>query len=422
MNTNPEIVERVIGFDAHPDTFTAVIVQGSIPAAASIEKTFNRVPMVQLESWAKKHTTAQDLLVLEASGNSFQVVRTLKAVERKAIVLESNQLGKLKEVHANNDKLSAVRIAKAYLAGTTKEVWVPDTQSQERRDIYHAHRKALKRTTQLRNRLQSYLSDNGVRLKKGTRLTKIEEAQQQIKKTRSWSLLQWQVIEGILMELQHAEKQRGHWHSLIAQQVLSDPMLLSMVRLCGVREMTAFALGAFIGDIQRFASPRKLVKYIGLHPAFDHSGDGGWEGGIGGHGHKELRRLLIQGAQAIVRCAHTPLAGWSRKLLARKGQRNLVVAAVARKIAVAIWYLMMGRWTQLEEVDRPLAIKVTKIMSQLSAQTLKKLGKKRRAFSQEIYQRLKNGRLYTLDPNKIFGPKLPRPTCAVLAEGTKIQA
>src|SRR5215469_13836255 len=197
MHTNSQIVERVIGFDTHPDTFTAAFVRGPTPAAAVIEKTFNKVPMAQLESWAKKHTTAKDLLVMEASGNSFQVVRRLKALERKAIVLESNQLGKLKEVHANNDKLSAVRIAQAYLAGTTKEVWVPDTQSQERRDIYHAHRKALKRTTQLRNRLQSYLSDNGVRLKKGTRLTKIEEAQQQIKKTRSWSLLQWQVIEGI---------------------------------------------------------------------------------------------------------------------------------------------------------------------------------------------------------------------------------
>ena len=76
----------------------------------------------------------------EASGNSFEVVRRLKALERKAIVLESNQLGKLKEVHANNDKLSAVRIAKAYLAGTAKEVWVPDGRSQERRDIYHAFR------------------------------------------------------------------------------------------------------------------------------------------------------------------------------------------------------------------------------------------------------------------------------------------
>lgn len=415
MNIKPEIVERVIGFDAHPDTFTAALVRGPTPVAAVIEKTFNKVAMAQLESWAKKHTTEKDLIVVEASGNSFQVVRSLQALERKALVLESCQLGKLKEVHANNDKLSAVRIAKAYLAGTAKEVWVPDARSQERRDLYHAHRKSQKRTTQLRNRLQSYLSDNAVRLKKGTPLTKIKEARQLIKKKRTWSTLQWQVIEGILMELQHAEKQRRHWHSLIAQEVLNDALLLSMVRLCGVREITAFALGAFIGDIQRFANPRKLVKYIGLHPAFDHSGNGGWDGGIGGHGHKELRRLLIQGAQAIVRCAHTPLAKWGKKLLARTGQRNLVVAAVARKMAVAIWYLMVGRWSQLEEIDKPLAIKVSKIIGELSASALKKLGKKRRPFSQEIYQRLKTGRYYLLDPNKISGQKQPMPTSAVSA-------
>lgn len=415
MNIKPEIVERVIGFDAHPDTFTAALVRGPTPVAAVIEKTFNKVAMAQLESWAKKHTTEKDLIVVEASGNSFQVVRSLQALERKALVLESCQLGKLKEVHANNDKLSAVRIAKAYLAGTAKEVWVPDARSQERRDIYHAHRKSQKRTTQLRNRLQSYLSDNAVRLKKGTPLTKIKEARQLIKKKRTWSTLQWQVIEGILMELQHAEKQRRHWHSLIAQEVLNDALLLSMVRLCGVREITAFALGAFIGDIQRFANPRKLVKYIGLHPAFDHSGNGGWDGGIGGHGHKELRRLLIQGAQAIVRCTHTPLAKWSKKLLARTGQRNLVVAAVARKMAVAIWYLMVGRWSQLEEIDKPLAIKVSKIIGELSASALKKLDKKRRPFRQEIYQQLKTGRYYLLDPNKISGQKQPMPTSAVSA-------
>lgn len=415
MNIKPEIVERVIGFDAHPDTFTAALVRGPTPVAAVIEKTFNKVAMTQLESWAKKHTTEKDLIVVEASGNSFQVVRSLQALEREAVVLESCQLGKLKEVHANNDKLSAVRIAKAYLAGTAKEVWVPDARSQERRDIYHAYRKSQKRTTQLRNRLQSYLSDNAVRLKKGTPLTKITEARPLIKKKRTWSTLQWQVIEGILLELQHAEKQRRHWHSLIAQEVLNDALLLSMVRLCGVREITAFALGAFIGDIQRFANPPKLVKYIGLHPAFDHSGNGGWDGGIGGHGHKELRRLLIQGAQAIVRCAHTPLAKWSKKLLARTGQRNLVVAAVARKMAVAIWYLMMGRFSQLEEIDKPLAIKVSKIIAELSASALKKLGKKRRSFSQEIYQRLKTGRYYLLDPNKISGQKQPIPTSAVSA-------
>src|SRR6266705_2463657 len=172
MNEKLNSVERVIGLDAHPDSFTAAVVRGPTPAAAIVEKIFNKVPMSQLQSWAKKHTTAQDLFVLEASGNSFQVVRTLAAIERKALVLESCQLGKLKEAHANNDKLSAVRIGKAYLAGTAKTVWVPDLQTQERRDWFHAHRKATRRTTQMSARVRSYLSDNGVRLKRNTHLTK----------------------------------------------------------------------------------------------------------------------------------------------------------------------------------------------------------------------------------------------------------
>src|SRR6266850_5795630 len=183
MNKDSDPVERVIGFDSHPDSFTAAVLRGQTPAQAVIENVFNKVPMAQLRSWAKKHTTAQDLFVLEASGNSFQVVRSLAAIDRRALVLESCQLGKLKEAHANNDKISAVRIAKAYLAGTAKTVWMPDPKTQERRDWFHIHRKAVKRSTQMRNRILSYLSDNGVRLKKGTQLTQIQATEEQLRKT-----------------------------------------------------------------------------------------------------------------------------------------------------------------------------------------------------------------------------------------------
>jgi len=385
MNDESKPVERVIGLDTHPDTFTAAMVRGPTPAAAIVEKTFHKVPIAQLPSWAQKHTTAQDLLVLEASGNSFEVVRRLAAVGREALVLESCQMGKLKEAHANNDKISAVRIGKAYLAGTAKTVWVPDARTQERRDWFHAHRKAVKRTHQARNSLLSYLSDNGVRLKRGTPLTQTPEAEQQLKQARDWSPRQWQVIEGLLLALRHAQAQRQHWRSLIAQEVLSDPMLHSLMRLCGVRERVAFALGALIGDIQRFAAPRQLVKYIGLNPAFDDSGDNEWQGGIGGHGRKDLRCLLIEGAQAILRGSKNPLAQWGRKLLARKGSLNLAVAAIARKLAVAVWYLMMGRWTPLEEIDTRLALKVGKVIGQVGEQRLKHLGKTRKTYRQEIY-------------------------------------
>lgn len=405
MNEPSPSVERVIGLDAHPDSFTAAIARGPTPAAAIIEKTFNKVPLGQLPSWAKKHTTTQDLIVLEASGNSFQIVRSLLAMERKALVLESCHLGKLKEAHANNDKISAVRIAKAYLAGTAKEVWVPDLKTQERRDWFHAHRKAVKRTVQARNSLLSYLSDNGVRLKSGTALSKAPEAEEQLRKTRDWSQRQWQVIEGLLMQLRHAEQQRQHWRSLIAQEVLTDPQLLSIVRLCGVRDMIAFALGAFIGDIKRFAEPKKLVKYIGLNPAFDDSGEGEWRGGIGGHGRKDLRSLLMEGAQAILRCSKTSLAQWGKKLLARKGQINLVVAAMARKLTVAVWYLMMGRWTPLEEIDARLEIKISKIISQVGAKRLEQSAKPRKTWREEAFAKLKAGRVYQLDPDKQFTPK-----------------
>ena len=411
MNHTERTVEpRIVGIDGHPDSFTAALLRGTTPASAIVEKIFNKVPLERLGSWARKHLEAQDLSVLEASGNSFDIVRTLRAAGFEAKVLESCHLGKLKETHANNDKISAVRIGKGYLAGTAKEVWVPDEKTQERRDWMHAHRKAVKRTTQMRARLKSYLSDNGVRLF-GPDLS-----EERIRAARSWTPRQWQVIEVHLQELHHAEQQRERWRSLIAQEVMADPLLLSLVRLSGVREVVAFALGAFIGDIHRFANPRKLVKYVGLNPAFDDSGEGKWSGGIGGHGNSYLRSLLIEGTQAILRSRTHPLAKWGRKLLARKGQVNLVVAAIARKLTVATWYLMMGRWKELEAIDAPLALKVGKMITSVGQNGLQSLGQTRKAYRQEVYSRLKSGRVYRLDPDRKFEPKTPTTGFTSLAQ------
>jgi len=45
----------------------------------------------------------------------------------------------------------------------------------------------------------------------------------------------------MLWDLRHADEQRAHWRSLIAQEVLADPQLLEIIRLCGVRDLVAFA-------------------------------------------------------------------------------------------------------------------------------------------------------------------------------------
>src|SRR5262249_11439943 len=154
MDKEKTSVERVIGLDAHPDSFTAAAIRGATPASALVENTYNKLPMDRLVAWCQKHTPDKKLIMLASPGKRDQIMRKLQEVGRRTLVLESCQLGKLKEAHANNDKISAVRIAKAYLAGTAKD-WVPDPKTQERRDWFHAHRKAVKRLVQARNSLLS---------------------------------------------------------------------------------------------------------------------------------------------------------------------------------------------------------------------------------------------------------------------------
>jgi len=401
----PPIKGRVVGFDCHPDTFTAALVQGKTPAEAVVQKVFTKVPLSQMISWAKKHLSPDDMIVMEASGNSAEVVRRFRANHFQAEALESCHLGKLKEAHANNDRISAVRIAKAFLAGTAKIVWIPDAKTQERRDVMHAHRKAVKRHTQMNNRLDSYLSDNGVRLEASLKALEPQIAFAQIRQAKEWSTSQWLIIDSFMAELQAAGHVRQKWEQAMAMEVISDPVLLSLARLTGIRAVTAYSIGAVIGDIARFKRPKSLVNYLGLHPCFDDSGNEQWSGGVGGgHGRKDLRSLLIESAQSILNTA-SPLARWGRSLMARKGSRNLAVAAVARKLAVAIWYLLKGQWETLENIDRSLSLKIGKIISKVGSQTLQNMQTDRKTLRQLIEQKLKSGRVYQLDPTLVFKPK-----------------
>ena len=393
------IIARTVGLDLHPDSFTTAIVVGDTPAKAQVQKTFNKIALQKFQAWAQEHTTEADTIVMEASGNSFYAARLLRSLNRQALVLESCRMGKLKEVHANNDKISAVRIAKAYLAGTAKTVWVPDLPTQQKRDIFHTYQKAVKRVTQVTNRLDSYLSDHGIReLKKGSLTSKDQE---KVLQAHKWSVLEQQVLAGLFADLKHAEEQDIRWEAVLARAVIEDPLLLSLVRQCGVRRVIAFACGAIIGDIDRFESPKALVNYLRLQPAEDDSGEGKWTGPVGQGGRKDLRSLLVQGAQAVIKSNHK-LGKWGRSLLVCKNHNEAVVA-VARKIAVAVWYLMKGKASSLEELDAALERKLSKIVARVDMGKLNVA--KRKVLKAEARARLVKGRTYVLDPTKVFRPE-----------------
>ena len=111
----------------------------------------------------------------------------------------------------------------------------------------------------------------------------------------------------------------------------------------GIGPLTASALIATISDPKRFASARDLAAWIGLTPRSHASGGKDRRGRISKQGDPYLRRLLVQGASAVLRLARGPkskASAWLRELLARRPAK-VVTLALANKMARIVWALLI---------------------------------------------------------------------------------
>src|SRR3989441_2725139 len=109
----------------------------------------------------------------------------------------------------------------------------------------------------------------------------------------------------------------------------------------GVGLITATALVAFVGDVQRFPSGRHFASYLGLTPRERSSGLVRRLGSISKRGDVYLRMLLIHGARAVLWAAKkrpTPdrLRAWALHLQTLRGH-NKAAIALANKLARIVW-------------------------------------------------------------------------------------
>jgi len=370
----PPVHGRIIGLDCHPDTYTAAVFQGSTPHDARKLCERDKLSLESLLTWVAKEFTGEDLFLLEAGSNSFEIYRRLLALGRRAVVLESCHVGQRAKTYADNDKMAAARMVLVYLAGDAPCVWVPDPKTCERRELLHAHQSAVAAHTAAVNALKSYLSMFAIRL--GSRSLQQERTREWVLQQRDWLPMQRELLAIYFAQLDSQAQRRKQLTGLIAQEVSAEPLMLRCMKLLGIGMINAFALLAIIGDVRRFERPEKLVAYIGLNPGQRQSGAGKHiKIGIGKRGRGDLRHLLIQGSQAVLKMGrNTPLGKWGWKLFARKGHRNIAVAAVARKLVVQIWHLLSGNPPVTLESDKSLALKLQKLAVALGASLRVQLG------------------------------------------------
>ena len=365
---------KIIGLDCHPDTFTAAVFVGQTPHDARKVSSRENLDLQALLGWAAREFGPQDLFVLEAGSNSFELCTRLHALGLRAVVLESCHVGKHAKTYADNDRMGAARIALVYLAGNAPCVWVPDEQSRQRRELLHLYRKAVADHTAATNSLRAYLSGNAIG--PGRRNIESKSTRQWILKQRHWSPMQSEILAEHFGDLDGSKERRKRLYRLIAAQMSAEPMMLRSMKVLGVGLVSAFALLAVIGDVRRFERPEKLVAYVGLNPGQRQSGAGkNVKLGVGKRGRCDIRHLLIQGAQAVLRSGRaTALGQWGWKLFARKGSRHVAIAAIARKLLVQVWHMLSGNPPTALETDKSFTLKLHKLAAVLGAPLRRQLG------------------------------------------------
>jgi hypothetical protein len=98
-----------VGLDIHPDSFAAAILQGRDPLSARVLHSVTRQPLAALGAWAARHTTPEDVLLIEASANTFTIAERLRALGRQVVVLESHRAGQIGKSYLANDKSGSRR-------------------------------------------------------------------------------------------------------------------------------------------------------------------------------------------------------------------------------------------------------------------------------------------------------------------------
>jgi transposase len=152
------------------------------------------------------------------------------------------------------------------------------------------------------------------------------------------------VIRPLLKSVEEISKQIGVYDEEIERIGKRYPEKKLLTQVWGVGTLIALTFILTIEDPERFEHSRDVGPYLGLTRKQRDSGESQPELGISKAGDQLMRRLLVQGAQCILRqgAPDSDLKAWGMARLPNGGKKGSkatkkkAVVAIARKLAVLL--------------------------------------------------------------------------------------
>ena len=281
------------------------------------------------------------LVVMEACGGAHHWGREIQQLGHEVRLIAPIHVKPFRK-RQKSDARDAAAIVEAAQRPTMWFIAVRTEQDQGRSMLYRTRGLLVQQRTQTVNALRGHLAEFGLVAARG--VANVEQLWQALAERADTLPDPVVPTAGLLFDrVSELNAQIGELDRQIRSLVREDEELKRLMTIPGVAEIGAMAVHAFAPPMEHFRRGRDFAAWIGLTPRENSTGGRHRLGRITKMGQRDLRRLLVLGAMAVIRHARRrkEIADpWLRRMLAEKPTK-LVAVALANKMARIIWALMV---------------------------------------------------------------------------------
>jgi transposase len=275
---------------------------------------------------------------IESMNGARFVHDTLEFAGWEVLIADAQRVRGLAPLAAKTDKIDARVLAELTRRALVPEIWLPTPEVRAERERARFRLHLVQHRSALKNRIHAILIAFGhPRPMADLFGVAGRELLDSLALPEPW---QTNLVESLAL-VDDLSTRIDALESELRTLGANHPSMRLLMTVPGVGWVLAYTIASEIGDISRFASPKKLAGYTGLCPLVRQSGGKDRRGPLAKNGPTYLRWALIEAATHAARDRR--YRDRYERTKARLGrQRGAKVARVdlARQLAEAIWYVL----------------------------------------------------------------------------------
>jgi transposase len=275
---------------------------------------------------------------IESMNGARFVHDTLELCGWEVTVADAQKVKGLAPLACKTDRIDAWVLAELSRLDLVPAIWLPSPGVRAERERARFRLHLVRHCTALKNRIHATLFAFGCSCpvtdlfgESGRRLLS------RLKLPEPWAA----TTEASLRLIEGLEEQVSACEAELRAVGADHPYVPLLRTVPGVGWVLAYTIAAEIGEIERFASPKKLCGYTGLCPRVYQSGGKDYRGPLARNGPAYLRWALIEAA--VHACRHAAYVAHyehTKQRLGRGRGARVAHVEIARKLAEAIWYML----------------------------------------------------------------------------------